>query len=151
MESSHHPEQQTVSQRSAEPELALSMKTAIAEFPRLFRGAPPQIPGWVLPGWGPLLRQLLQSIDGCLTDEQAKAFRVVQIKEKFGSLRFYFYAPEEIRSRVNDLVEAARQSSEATCLRCGRPAVLATDNGAWMSVLCDQHMGTCTPVSLADR
>ena len=126
------------------------MGRAIAEFPRLFRWAPPQIPGWVMPEWQPLLRRLQLSIDSSLTDPQAKEFRVVQVKEKFGSLRFYFDAPASIRPALNKLVDAACKESEATCLRCGGPAVLVTDDCGWMSVLCKEHRGARKPVEFGE-
>jgi hypothetical protein len=149
MSGSHDNKQQPLSESLDGPE-ELSMKTAIAEFPRLFRGTPPQIPGWVMPGWAPLLRRLLQSINGCLSDAQAKKFTVVQVKEKFGALRFYFDAPARIRPQLNELVNKASKESETTCLRCGSPAVLVTDNGGWVSVLCEQHKGPLKPVPLRD-
>ncbi len=149
MASSHDNKQQPLTESLDEPQ-ELSMERAIAEFPRLFHQAPPQIPGWVLPGWAPLLRRLLQSIDDCLTDVQAKKFTVVQVKEKFGGLRFYFDAPARIRPQLNELVNKANKESETTCLLCGSPAVLVTDNGGWVSVLCEQHRGPRKPVQLRD-
>jgi hypothetical protein len=149
MSGSHDNKQQPLSESLDGPE-ELSMKTAIAEFPRLFHRAPPQIPGWVMPGWRPLLRRLLLTIDSCLTDAQAKKFTVVQVKEKFGALRFYFDAPARIRPQLNELVNKASKESETTCLRCGSPAVLVTDNDGWVSALCEQHKGPRKPVPLRD-
>jgi hypothetical protein len=149
MATSSHDNKQLRSENLDGPE-ELSMQRAIAEFPRLFRGTPPQIPGWVMPGWAPLLGRLLQSIDDCLTDVQAKEFTVVQVKEKFGALRFYFNAPVRTRPQLNELVNKASKESETTCLRCCSPAVLVTDNGGWVSVLCEQHRGPRKPVPLRD-
>ncbi len=149
MSGSHDTEQQPLSKSLDGPE-ELGMERAIAEYPRLSRGAPPQIPGWVMPGWGPLLRRLLQSIDSYLTDPQAKKFRVVQVKEKFGSLRLYLDAPASIRPALNKLVDAGCKESETTCPRCGGPAVLVTDDCGWMSVLCKEHRGARKPVAFGD-
>lgn len=41
------------------PEQGLSLAAAMGNFPRLFNGEPPRIPGWVLAGWQPLVRRLL--------------------------------------------------------------------------------------------
>ena len=60
-------------------EQGLGLAAAIAEFPRLFHGEPPRIPGWVLPGWQPLVRRLLRSIDTALTEPEAQEFQVLQV------------------------------------------------------------------------
>lgn len=60
--------------------------------------------------------------------------RVEQIKEKFGTLRYYItYLPEGLDSAVN----LAERLSEYTCQRCGAPGKMR--EGPWVSVLCDDH------------
>ena len=122
----------------AKPPEQFDLQAAIAQFPRLFHGEPPRIPGWVLLGWQPLIRRLLTSIDTLLTDAEAQAFRILQVKEKWGTLSFYFQSPDRVRDQINDLVERASQESATSCMRCGRPATLA-DNAGWKAVLCAGH------------
>jgi hypothetical protein len=50
------------------PHQGMGLGAAMVEFPRLFNGEPPRIPGWVQPGWQPLVWRLLTSIDTVLTD-----------------------------------------------------------------------------------
>ena len=119
-------------------EQGLGLAAATAEFPRLFHGEPPTIPGWVLPGWQPLVRRLLRSIDTALTEPEAQEFQVLQVKEKWGTLSFYFRSSERVRDQVDALVDKASQESATVCMRCAKPAKLG-NNGGWMAVLCEEH------------
>lgn len=114
------------------------MTAIIDAFPRLFRGELPTIMGWVMPGWNALVRDLLQKIDAELTDAEAAEFRVAQVKEKFGALRFHCDTPESARPRIQPLIRAAEQASETICDRCGKPGSMR-DNDGWFSTLCDEH------------
>jgi len=59
---------------------------------------------------------------------------IVQIKEKFGTLRFYY---EGGNDRVSTLVEFAETMSGCTCEECGSPGELR--QGGWVRTLCDTH------------
>jgi hypothetical protein len=122
----------------AKPLEQFDLQTAIAQFPRLFHGEPPRIPGWVLPGWQSLVKRLLTSIDKAPTDTDSADFCLLQVKEQWGSLCFYFQAPDRVRDQLSALVERASQESATRCMRCGKPATLA-DNGGWKAVLCADH------------
>jgi hypothetical protein len=77
----------------------------------------------------PLVAQLEQEI-GC-------QFEVMQVKEKFGGLRFYVnHKSDAIRQRI----EAAIQESLHCCEVCGQPGRLREDD--WIKTLCDEHAGT---------
>jgi hypothetical protein len=56
---------------------------------RLFRGRPPIVESWLLPGWTHIVEALFDAIDKRLDDDQAARFEVRQVKEKFGGLRVY--------------------------------------------------------------
>lgn len=61
-----------------------------------------------------------------------KEYRITQIKEKFGGLRWYDAgAPEE----VNKIIQKYEYISEKTCIVCGRPA--AKISRGWISPYCD--------------
>lgn len=64
-------------------------------------------------------------------------FKVVQIKEKFGTLRFYC---AQTSSDIDGAIYMAETLSEQTCEVCGRPGILR--NGSWLKVLCDEHEKT---------
>ena len=59
-------------------------------------------------------------------------YRIVQIKEKFGGLRWYDDgAPKE----VFDIINKYEDISYTTCIQCGKPATLITKG--WISPFCD--------------
>ena len=81
------------------------------------------------PGWYPILARLeerLQQID--------PDYRVHQIKEKFGTLRFYFSSRHLDASL--EVAADAEAESERTCERCGNPGSLRKRNG-WFRTVCD--------------
>jgi hypothetical protein len=76
----------------------------------------------------PLVAQLEQEI-GC-------QFEVLQVKEKFGGLRFSVnHKSDAIRQRI----DAAIQESFHTCEVCGQPGRQRKDD--WSRTLCDEHAG----------
>jgi len=58
----------------------------------------------------------------------------VQVKEKFGTLRFYFNGGDD---HIDGLVAMAEGMSSVTCEECGVPGKLR--KGSWVQTLCDQH------------
>jgi hypothetical protein len=58
----------------------------------------------------------------------------VQVKEKFGTLRFYYSGGNEY---VSGLVAMAESMSGVTCERCGTPGRL--QGRGWIRTLCEQH------------
>lgn len=64
-------------------------------------------------------------------------YRVLQIKEKFGSLRWYDNSvPESIRERLNAIIKKYEDISERTCVNCGAPATKISTG--WISPWCDK-------------
>jgi hypothetical protein len=87
--------------------------------------------GVVGDGWVGILETLAQ-------EAAAKGFDfkdVVQIKEKFGGLRFYYHSDVDISEEV-DRAEAA---AIKTCETCGAPG--KPRSGGWILTLCDAHAG----------
>jgi hypothetical protein len=63
-------------------------------------------------------------------------YRVVQIKEKYGSLRWYDNGvPAGIYDEVLDIISKYEELSERTCICCGRPATKISRG--WISPYCD--------------
>lgn len=77
------------------------------------------------PGWKALYEPLV---------ELCKQERVVisQVKEKFGTLRFYVASAPE---HVYDAIEKAERKSAETCEQCGAPGKRRNDG--WIRTLCD--------------
>jgi len=86
-------------------------------------------------GWIPIVRKLCERIE-----ETGGDLRVQQIKEKFGSIRFYYTVPIEDenvgREDIGELVKTARSQAKGTCQRCGEPGEDRTVNH-WITVLCN--------------
>jgi len=91
-------------------------------------------------GWFDLLERLFGEIADILKDGDVTKFELRQVKQKFGSLRFYWrYRGEaEVRDRINLAVFAAECRSEMTCEICGKPG-LQRVGGGWLSTRCDDH------------
>ncbi len=58
----------------------------------------------------------------------------VQVKEKFGSLRFYYDGGDE---HISGMVRMAESWASHTCEQCGAPGTMRT--GGWIKTLCDKH------------
>jgi hypothetical protein len=58
----------------------------------------------------------------------------LQVKEKYGTLRFYCHGGDDYTQGVLDMAETL---SSMTCERCGAPGQLR--DGGWMRTLCEQH------------
>jgi hypothetical protein len=61
-------------------------------------------------------------------------YRIMQIKEKFGSLRWYDNGATE---KVNRIISKYEILSAVTCIECGEPATRVTKG--WISPFCDNH------------
>jgi len=93
-------------------------------------------------GWYTLLRNLSAKLESAImrhiqenpTDEYRP--RAVQVKEKFGGLRFYMTSetPE-----ISDFIRAAERKSYETCEACGE--VGTTGGKGWISTLCEKCRG----------
>lgn len=73
----------------------------IIAHPRLFKHISTRSQSDLSQGWYKLVDELCQQINFVITDDELANFEVLQIKEKFGSLRFYFNASEKMRPRIN--------------------------------------------------
>jgi len=57
-----------------------------------------------------------------------------QVKEKFGTLRFYYSGGDEY---ISGLVSMAESMTGVTCEECGNPG--KTVGGGWLTTLCKEH------------
>ena len=84
-------------------------------------------------GWYPLIIELdvrLAALDS--------AYRVEQVKEKMGGLRFYIETSSSQAAAMEALIDEAEADSETICEVCGATGVLMVDdsNGGWLKTLC---------------
>ena len=77
-------------------------------------------------GW---LRLIDPLIDIC----KRKGLKIIQVKEKYGGLRFYV---DPYDSEVEDMIDIAEGDSLFICEICGAKGMLRTDRH-WVKTLCD--------------
>jgi hypothetical protein len=75
------------------------------------------------PGWAKIINRLYDTLP--------KSTYVSQVKEKYGSLRFYIGSGS---NRTFDLITAAEEESETTCEACGEPGKIYTEG--WFKCRC---------------
>lgn len=102
-------------------------------------------------GWFKLLWELCENIEKV----SSKQFRVTQVKEKFGELRFYTRPIREEQSpnkneAIRKYISQAEEQSAKTCEVCGEPGSLRKCRG-WYFTACEDHTAereaSCPPVS----
>jgi hypothetical protein len=83
-------------------------------------------------GWFQILYALFDAIQNLTV--VPPDFKVVQVKEKFGTLRVYTdFSSEDI----NHLISLAEDASSLVCESCGAPGKLTRNHG-WFKTLCDK-------------
>jgi hypothetical protein len=84
----------------------------------------------IQPGWYPLIKELIEDLISLGWNKQ-----ILQVKEKFGGLRFYINeGTDEIHNRI---IEAERKSY-TICEITGKPGELRKDIG-WYRTLCGEE------------
>jgi hypothetical protein len=87
-------------------------------------------------GWYELIDSLCDEITQYCKRFNKELPKASQIKEKFGSLRFYVWsAPVEI----HDIISKYELRSEYICEICGEAGKIRNIRG-WYSCLCDKHL-----------
>lgn len=85
-------------------------------------------------GWEPLIRRLSEKLEPMIRAfPDGERPRASQVKEKFGTLRFYMTGetPE-----MTAAISAAYEESCRTCEQCGAPGTRR--GGGWIQTLCDK-------------
>lgn len=86
-------------------------------------------------GWFGIIYKLCLNIQSVLNYQSKKfidGFYIIQIKEKFGGLRFY---TTYTNNDINKLIDDATKKSLETCENCGAEGKVR--NGSWILTLCD--------------
>ena len=85
------------------------------------------------PGWYPLIERLSADIAAILDEMPLAAFRVLQVKQKFGGLRFRVTGSNE---RILNRIAKAQVEAAHTCEGCGGPARIRSVD-MWLTTSCD--------------
>jgi len=111
-------------------------------FPNLYkdRDAPMNATAmcWGFPddGWFDLLWECSEKIEAeilKMPEDQRGSYRASQVKEKFGTLRFYMTSETDA---MEEAIRVAEEKSAVTCEVCGGPGNRDRDAG-WIKTLCD--------------
>jgi ssDNA-binding Zn-finger/Zn-ribbon topoisomerase 1 len=110
----------------------------VEDFPNLYRGVNLPITENLMAfgfecgdGWFDLLYDLSKKLT-----ETSPEIYAVQVKEKFGTLRFYI---TDYPDEANIAVQKAEKLSGVTCEECGKPGVLC-HSGRWLKTICGECM-----------
>ena len=96
-------------------------------------------------GWFNILDQLMGNIQHHIDwkQEQKEKYNrgegctqvtLDQVKEKFGTLRFYYTGGDDV---IDGMVRMAESMSGVTCEECGSPGKRV--GGGWVTTLCEAH------------
>ena len=81
-------------------------------------------------GWYPIIDQLIMDIN-----KVDSSIGILQIKEKFGGLRFYVDNHSE---EVYNLISDAERKCWHTCEDCGSTKNVTTAGSGWLRTLCEE-------------
>ena len=94
-------------------------------------------------GWYDILYSLIYQIKERLRKYKKCPIIATQVKEKFGTLRFYSQwlgsVPAACLQDINDLICAAMKASEKTCEICGSRGSLMCNQYGWFRTVCKEH------------
>ncbi|MDQ6971047.1 MAG: hypothetical protein Q9M30_00210 [Mariprofundaceae bacterium] len=85
-------------------------------------------------GWFDLIERLSADIMALSTREGIEPPKVVQVKQKFGGLRYYI---DGGTWEMNARIEEAEEESITVCEVCGEAARTRRDD--WVQTLCNEH------------
>jgi len=92
-------------------------------------------------GWFQILNQLMGNIQNHIdwknrNGEVVTQVTLDQVKEKFGTLRFYYTGGDDV---IDGMVRMAESMSGVTCEVCGKPGT--STGGGWIKTVCKEHGG----------
>ena len=117
----------------------------IQEFPAVFQNMDTEVFSSIPSGWYNILYNLCEELTPILNEERSKItedpeqpmFSVLQIKEKFGGLRFYFMMNTEnteLHENIQKLIDIAEDKSYDTCQITGKPGTLCKKGRHFMTL-----------------
>lgn len=88
------------------------------------------------PGWVPLIDALCSTLQHETETNNAPQVRAVQVKQKFGTLRFY--TTGGLTDRQKGMIRLAEEISGRTCEECGCPGGMVVIGAMW-TPRCEHH------------
>lgn len=90
-------------------------------------------------GWWDIIKELEEKLNAIDPN-----FDLLQVKEKFGALRYYAVLSQDSKHSTTDVaafhdaIAEAEGRSDTTCEECGEPAEPKAYRG-WLKTLCEKH------------
>ena len=116
----------------------------IKQFPELFNDRDAKTPfnAWGFEfddGWYNLTVELLTELSQYIAKNKVKDFYILQLKEKFSTLRCYVGGIEkdEDFKAIREIISKYEKKSSETCEACGNPGKILA-KGYWMKTLCPE-------------
>lgn len=81
------------------------------------------------PGWEKIILEFCEKMQNYLDSHKEEEFSIFQVKEKFGSIRFYAVAGLKIYDDIQNIVHVLEKESGKTCMVCGKSAKTVEING----------------------
>jgi hypothetical protein len=85
-------------------------------------------------GWFDIIDHLCNDLEKHIIEKKYEDFKIWQVKEKFGGLRFYVSFQDD---EINEMISEAEKKSYETCEECGEDGKMRS--GGWIRTLCDKH------------
>lgn len=87
-------------------------------------------------GWFDLIDTLCDQIQRHIDHAGVQQVEATQVKEKFGSLNFYYAGGDAL---IDGMVSTAEAVSERICEECGAPGQLLSSPDGWLMTRCQTH------------
>lgn len=89
-------------------------------------------------GWRNIFLDMCEKIKAVLEENNLplESLKVHQVKEKWGTLRFYYECPDIVRESMRDIACHYEDISYQTCIMCGERATKISKR--WISPYCDK-------------
>lgn len=87
-------------------------------------------------GWFELLLECATKLEAEILLQPSASwehFKASQVKEKYGTLRFYMSSSTE---KMDEIISEAEEKSAKTCEECGKPGEVNEEG--WLSCLCEE-------------
>jgi len=90
-------------------------------------------------GWYELIRELSEKlyplVQAITPDEYGSSCSASQVKEKYGTLRFYMHCSTD---EMEELIYEYEDRSSRTCEYCGKPGSI-DHSKHWLTTTCEEH------------